>query len=128
MMNDAEPEIEPVRPIDKILQVLFQVQVPDRGLDIDIIVIGIDPDLIIVVAVDKGRIGEEAAVEYMIPTGRTRNIPIIDTKSISESQVVPAEITREIDPVLCVERIIGLDVHVVEIEAVAVDRRIMGKF
>ena len=128
MMNNAESKIDLIIGIAIILQVLFKIEVPDIRRDMDVIVIGVDPDPIAIIAVNKRGIGEKPVIEDMIPTGRTGGIPIVDTEGLPKSQVVPAEISREIDTVLFVELIIGFYIQIIEIERILFHGRVAGQF
>ena len=124
MMDRAKTEIDLIIGIDIILQVLFQVEVADIRCDIDVVIVGIDTDLVAVITIDQRGIGEKPAVKDMIPAGSSGGIAIIDAKGLAESQVIPPEITGEIDPVALVDPVITFYVQVIEIKAVAVDGRV----
>jgi len=84
-MDRAEAEIDLVTGIDIILEVLFQMEILDIRGEGDVVVIRVDPDLIAVFAVDEGGVGEEAAIEDMIPAGRTGCVAVVDTKGVAEA-------------------------------------------
>src|SRR5690242_14598390 len=109
MMDHANAEIDLIAGIDIVLQVVLQIEVPDIRRDIDIVVIRIDPDLIAVVAVNKGSIRKKPAVDDVIPPRRTRSIPIVDAKGLTKCQIVPPEITGQIEPVLRSQTVVTLD-------------------
>ena len=52
-MDDAKTKVDLIVVIDKILQILFQIFIADITGKPDIVVIGIDPDLIAVFAIDQ---------------------------------------------------------------------------
>jgi hypothetical protein len=128
MMDRVESEVDLIIGIYKILQVFLQVQVPDMRCYIDVIVIGVDPDLVAVVAIDEGGVGKEPAVEDMVPAGGTGGITIIDAEGLAKTQVVTSKIAREIDMVLLADLIIRFYIEVIKIKAVAVDGGVAGQF
>src|SRR6186713_705536 len=108
MIDDIDPEIDLIAGTGIILQILLEMEVPDKRSDADIIVPGIDPDIIIILAIDQGSIGEQPAVEQMVPAQGRCGIAIVDPESIAEPKIVLAQIARKIEVILAAERIVGL--------------------
>src|SRR5258708_28274015 len=53
MMDDAEPKIDLIVRITIILQVFFEIEIPDIRSNMNIVVIGIDLNFITIVTIDK---------------------------------------------------------------------------
>ena len=82
MEYGIESEIGSMARTGEPLQVLFQIPVPDLGEDIKITAILVDMDLIVIIAIDEGSIGEQPLVEKMVPSQRGRGIPPVDPNSV----------------------------------------------
>jgi len=124
-VNDVESELHSAGGIDIILQVLFNGKIPDDGNQFQVVIVLVDIDVIIVVAVNKGGVGKEAAVKYMIPAECGCGIAPLDPEYICKSQYIPPEITGKIDPVVVIEFVVGLGVDIIEIKFVPVDGTVL---
>jgi hypothetical protein len=115
MVGNIEPEIQFIAGADIIFQVLLEIKVPDKTNDPDVVVAGGDADIITVFAVDERGVGEQLAVEDMVPAQRARRIAIGEIETVTDAQVILAEITGEIEMIFIPQFVIGLGVEVVEI-------------
>jgi hypothetical protein len=68
MINRIETEPDIVRVICVPLKLLFEIEVFDLRENVEIIAAAPDGYLVIKIAVNKGSIGKEPAIENMIPT------------------------------------------------------------
>src|ERR1700679_169542 len=82
MVDHIEPDIQLIAGADIIFQVLLEIEVLDKAFDADIVVAGSDADSIIIFAVDKRSIGEQFAVEDMVPAQRARRIAIAEIETV----------------------------------------------
>ena len=126
MIDHIQSEIDLIVGIGIILQVLLEMQVLYKGRDPDIVIPRIDPDIIIVIAIDQGSIGEHPAAENVIPSQHTGGIAIVDTECIAKSKLVFPKIAGKIDTVLIPQPIVGLGINIVKIKAVLVGVGIFG--
>ena len=99
-MNDIYAKIQFIVGIGIIFHVLLEMIIADKGVDPDIIIPGIDGDVIVVFAIDQGSIGEQAAIEDMVPPESGGGVPIVQAKRIAEPKVVLSKISRQVDMVL----------------------------
>ena len=76
MTDHVDPKIQLVIRIGVVLHVLLEMIILDVGRDPDIVVGGIDRDIVIVFTIDQRRVGEEPAVEDMVPPERAGRISI----------------------------------------------------
>src|SRR5258708_20233741 len=82
MINDIYAEIDLIIGINIVLQIFLEMVIPDIRVDADIIVPGIDRDRIVILTVDEGSVGEEPAIENMVPPESGRRIAVIYSKSV----------------------------------------------
>src|ERR1022692_3276693 len=107
VMYRIYPEFERVGRVDIILQIFFKRKITYLGYKVYIVIVGIDVDDVIVIAVDEGCVGEEAAIEYMVPSGSTGGIAPLDAECIGERKHIPAEVSGKVNPVLIINFIIS---------------------
>lgn len=81
---------------------------------------GIDLDIIVILTVDQGSVGEQPAAENMIPPESNRRIPIIKAKSIAQAQLILSKIPGQVDMIFLTKLVIRLDIGIVKIKAAPV--------
>ena len=97
------------------LHLIFQVPVADLGKNAKIRGLGVDIDLVIVIAKYERGVGEQPAVENMIPPQGACNVSPIDAGQVLLAQNIPPKIAGEKDPVFLSRNKIHFGIEVVEI-------------
>src|SRR5882757_3522897 len=125
MFDDINAKIHLIICIGIVLHVLLEMKVLDIRGDPDVIIPGIDLNIIIVFTIDQGGIGKKPAVENMVPAEGACYIAIIDAECVPETQIVLSEIAGKIKPVLVSYTIVRFGVDVIKIQAVLIGGRIL---
>ena len=128
MMGYLESKIDFIVAVHIVLKVLFQGSIFDFGLYEQVVPVALDADIIIIVAVDEGGIGKQAAVEDMVPASGRGAVSVIDTELTADTEYIFSKITGKVYAIILIESIIGFQIQIIEIQTVFVDGRIAGEF